>query len=394
MGKGIWITLILGMVLAGPVIAKKPFEEVSEPATPPVVAEGKKEKVLVGQEASRIIEIMIELAWLSDPITFPCFLEARAEGATLQVRGFVPSNSVRDHALRLARLQCSMAVVDHMTIRKGIAVQAIRLPAGQMEKAALACLQGYFPDSDCHFQVQADNGGRVKVTGQVHSFEEKLAVSQELRRLHGCSVVVNQVHVVAENQPRLAPSLNRNPKPDMEADSALVRVKPEKPEKIKPPPLVVKVPEAESKSLLGKFSWTKPAIPLPFAKSQPPEAHLPSRSPEVKKPAAHIEDSHVKTASADEEGPNLSPPPLVTHGTVLVVEDNTPASPEIALRKQITASCGIPEQYLQIHLKNATDLEIRLQAGNQDEANALAQRIFQLQELFPYQVDLQVIIPK
>ncbi len=54
-------------------------------------------------DARRLAEARVELAWLADPITFPYFLEARVEGATLTVRGFVPDQTVRMQAQRVAQ---------------------------------------------------------------------------------------------------------------------------------------------------------------------------------------------------------------------------------------------------------------------------------------------------
>src|SRR4051794_6346588 len=54
-------------------------------------------------EAKRQAEIAVERAWMADPATFPYYLEAKAEGATLHVRGYVPDKAVRDQALRIAR---------------------------------------------------------------------------------------------------------------------------------------------------------------------------------------------------------------------------------------------------------------------------------------------------
>src|SRR5688572_3215945 len=51
------------------------------------------------EAAHRTIEIMVELAWLGDPGTFPYFLEAKSNGQSMEVRGYVPSRAVRAQAL-------------------------------------------------------------------------------------------------------------------------------------------------------------------------------------------------------------------------------------------------------------------------------------------------------
>src|SRR5688572_17645706 len=50
-------------------------------------------------ETGRLTEILIQLAWLGDPATFPYFLEARVGERTVEVRGYVPSKEVREKAL-------------------------------------------------------------------------------------------------------------------------------------------------------------------------------------------------------------------------------------------------------------------------------------------------------
>jgi hypothetical protein len=47
-----------------------------------------------------------------------------------------------------------------------------------------------------------------------------------------------------------------------------------------------------------------------------------------------------------------------------------------------------------VRFKSALDVQIHIQGNNQEEANALALRIFQLPELRPYRLDIQVTIPR
>src|SRR5690242_12211280 len=42
--------------------------------------------------SSRVMEMKVELAWLADPVTSPCRLEARVYGGTLEVHGQVPND--------------------------------------------------------------------------------------------------------------------------------------------------------------------------------------------------------------------------------------------------------------------------------------------------------------
>src|ERR1022692_1422896 len=47
----------------------------------------------------RVTEVNVEVAWLADPVTFPYYLEAHVDGGQLEVRGYVPSKAIREHAL-------------------------------------------------------------------------------------------------------------------------------------------------------------------------------------------------------------------------------------------------------------------------------------------------------
>ena len=47
------------------------------------------------------------------------------------------------------------------------------------------------------FEVKATTAGQVTVSGSILSYEEKLAVSERLRRLLGCTSVVNQLEVTS-----------------------------------------------------------------------------------------------------------------------------------------------------------------------------------------------------
>src|SRR5258707_7990637 len=50
----------------------------------------------------RVIEMKVELAWLADPLTSSCRLEARTGGDALQVHGQAPNAALLEHPLQLA----------------------------------------------------------------------------------------------------------------------------------------------------------------------------------------------------------------------------------------------------------------------------------------------------
>src|SRR5262245_10834839 len=94
-------TVVVGLGLAAPVQAPVQAQAQAQVLLP---SERAGAEWSTAVDSGRRTEIQVELAWLSDPLTFACMLQARADGPNLEVRGFVPSQAVREHALKLARL--------------------------------------------------------------------------------------------------------------------------------------------------------------------------------------------------------------------------------------------------------------------------------------------------
>jgi hypothetical protein len=144
-----------------------------------------------------MLEIQIELAWLADPVTFPYYMEARVQGDTVHVRGYVPARAVREQALKHARNLCSLKIADGLKEHSGAAVKTARASASQLQQSAATALRQSLGSAAGKLQVKCGADSKITVSGWVASFEEKLTVSQALRRLHGCTAVVNNLHVEA-----------------------------------------------------------------------------------------------------------------------------------------------------------------------------------------------------
>lgn len=154
-------------------------------------------KVSAEEQANHLVEIQVELAWLGDPITFPYFLEAHVAGGKLEVRGYVPGKTVQEHAVRLAKLNCALPVQDQTREHSSLAVRSASLAPEKLQTSVKSALNHALPHSARGLHVSCDVDGKVTVEGPVKTFDEKLAVSQSLRRLHGCAYVVNMTRVEA-----------------------------------------------------------------------------------------------------------------------------------------------------------------------------------------------------
>src|SRR5262249_13767230 len=140
-------------------------------------------------------EMKIELAWLGDPGTFPYHLSAHSDGPAIQVRGFVPNEAVREHALKVARASTTLPVNDGLKLHRNLAMRTGGDTAEHVQKAAVEVLAEGFPEIAQGIEVKVRPGGHVMLNGTARSFEEKLAISQRLRRLNGCMSVVNHLKV-------------------------------------------------------------------------------------------------------------------------------------------------------------------------------------------------------
>lgn len=154
-----------------------------------------------------LLGMRIELAWLADPLTFPYFLQVRAKGTRLELRGTVPSKSVHDQALNIARLHTAVPIVDAIEENHRVSCQPARLTQAQLQTTVLAALSEAFPRDARYLHVACTSEGAVHLSGPIAAVEQKLALSRMLRRLLGCTSVVHQTDVYgAESARPAAPS--------------------------------------------------------------------------------------------------------------------------------------------------------------------------------------------
>lgn len=144
---------------------------------------------------TKLEEMKVELALCSDPATFACNLTAKLDGQSMLVRGFVPNESVREKAIQIARTGTHLAVADGLKIHRSLVMRGAGVPTDTLQEGARELLTEGFPEAAQGIEVKATIIGQITLSGSARSFEEKLAVSQRLRRLNGCTAVVNQLKV-------------------------------------------------------------------------------------------------------------------------------------------------------------------------------------------------------
>jgi hypothetical protein len=152
------------------------------------------------EEEARLAEIKVELAWLTDPLTFPCDLAVRAVHGALEIGGDVPREATRVRAVALAREHGKMPVIDKIAVIPSSTVPPVKVNYDQLNVSvakALGKIMVKHPAEDNQFNLAIDSGGQVTVSGTALSCEEKLSISRKLSSLSGCTSVMNQFAIKA-----------------------------------------------------------------------------------------------------------------------------------------------------------------------------------------------------
>ncbi len=308
----------------------------------------------------RLAEGQVEIAWLADPITFPYYLEARINGSQLDVRGYVPNKTVREHALRIAQVYSSLPVADAMQEHASLLVRPSQMSPQQLQKSASTSLKVALPKQHQQLKIDCGTDGKVFVSGPVSSYEEKIAVSHALRRLHGCTSVQNLT---------LAPTEVAQPQPPA----------------ITQPDRPVVAQDTKSKPWL---TWPFSKNPPVTTRDEPPLLEPKQQLPNPAKGTVIVEASRPRT-----DGPRLFPmdEPKSNNDVVKVQMPTSkmPASTAATeLQKRILSACP-KVKTAEVAFLSATALRITLEIRDEKDLNPTAERVFAIPDLQNYQPELQ-----
>src|SRR5438445_2741064 len=130
--RGIWRTMSWSLAtagslgLAGAAQAQSPYTPLR---TPPVKAASRARQLTYEEQCNRATEIQTELAWLADAAVFPYHLEAHVVGSALEVKGSLPTEALHAQALKIAREESAMPVLDGITIYANLVIPPVSKPA-------------------------------------------------------------------------------------------------------------------------------------------------------------------------------------------------------------------------------------------------------------------------
>jgi osmotically-inducible protein OsmY len=176
--------------LAGAIHAQSPYAPLEVPGATSAARLRSYEEQL-----NRATEISTELAWLANASMFPYRLEAHVMGSALQVTGSLPTQALRLQALRIAREESGMPVLDNIGVYSNLVAPPVSKPAAVLSKEVNNALARALPDGIGKITIKIWMGGQVAITGKVATLEDKLTASRCLQRVVGCNCVINQLEV-------------------------------------------------------------------------------------------------------------------------------------------------------------------------------------------------------
>jgi hypothetical protein len=348
----VWIGLVAGFAVSAAAVVG--LAQTSDVPAKWFGASAPKAKGSPAVDPRRLTEIAVELAWLADPTTFPYFLEAKVDGSHLTVHGFVPDKTVRDQALRLARLYSAYAVTDGLKEHASLRVRPTQTSPAQLHTAAQSALrEALTKQKASQLQVQCAADGTVTLRGPVASVEDKLAASLALRRLYGCTHVQNQTQAPAAAEVALKPRIEpANPSKEPRPGFGV------------PTPSITNVAKADKPPALVKGEVSGLEGPKLF----------PGKDPEPKK--------------------NNPPPVIIPEKPPVAAPDKGPAklplSPAMLMtfEKVIRAAC--PE-LKDVKIETAMNkLRIELTVRQEDQISPCADKVFNVPELADFRETMEL----
>jgi osmotically-inducible protein OsmY len=150
---------------------------------------------ILSDEYQRLTEMQVEMALLADISTFPYEFHAHANGNSFELSGNVPNDVIRQRAMDLARRTTVLRGIDALRIQPKLSVQSILRPQSAVLQDGFELLRKELHGQASQMSLEVRPNGVVVLTGPIDSVESKLEISKLLRRLPGCTAVINELLV-------------------------------------------------------------------------------------------------------------------------------------------------------------------------------------------------------
>ncbi|MFL5244349.1 MAG: BON domain-containing protein [Gemmataceae bacterium] len=381
------------------------YRNVVRPALPPSTVIASSSTKAKSSHPSPV-EIQTELAWLTDPITFPYDLQARIKDGQLHVLGSVASQAIRERALLLAGQYSAIPVLDKMHVQPDLAKKADTVTAAELQQGVMQALANEIGEMAKQFEVKAHSSGQVSIAGSVPNLEIKLTVSQSLRGVQGCVCVVNLLAVAeAPVQPSVIASTERG-KPIQASIKALFTSESGKKATVAQEKTTSVWKDAQS----VKQSGSKAAPVIDSAASVAPPFTSMAQQTQIagssvrtvsmdEKPAKppQKQSKPPKSVAKDQKGLNEPPGSLPDElaakpleGSNSVLTKNKSGVSVDRFQQEITRICGARASNIQVHINPDNSVAIAMECKNKTDAERLSQQILHMPSLARFEVSLDV----
>lgn len=186
--------LAIAVVVPAPLASAQMLGRFRRQQTP--VQKGRQDvNTFLTDERQRLAEMQVELALLSDLATFPYEFSPRANGNTLELRGNVPNEMIRQRAMDVTRNTTFLRGIDALRIQPNLSVRSTLRPSGVVQHEGMELLQKALGSATQQISLEVRPNGVVVLTGRTDCIESKLDISRLFRRLPGCTAVVNELAI-------------------------------------------------------------------------------------------------------------------------------------------------------------------------------------------------------
>ncbi len=392
----------------------------------------------------RLTATLVELSMLADPELCCYYPLAHVDQGTLYLQGFVPSQALRDKAIKVAQIVAKMPVADTMTVDPRCRQFSAQISTEEQLRAAAQTLKFCFPDEYRQWQLGLRGSGEIIVAGPVVSHEKKLLVSQKMRSLPGCKCVINHLQVpaaVAVASPKPAvPAVKAMPGPSTLPAVASTSARPVSAPLPEVPSVPAVAPAKSSKPALAAPSvseavvtvsptivaWESPSPVKISSMSSAPRPSAPAPKPAITATTSTTTWTASSAPASDAAAPGSSMPLLhlggpeyrpLPPGTVTPVSASLPAAPAGApvkpapppaapsapqpaatvgkaggVQQLIEKAAGPSLSRLKVTL-NGDRLSVQFFAPSESEGQRLAQLIMNLPALEAYHIVVKVDSP-
>jgi hypothetical protein len=316
-------------------------------------------------------ELQLELALLGDPLTFPYPLHAHITAAGMEIRGRVPNVWIRDHAMKLAKNACEVAVVDGMTVEPKMAIPMPHMQTALFATEARQRLERAGVKVTGPVEILGPGNGQIVLSGKIGSLEDKVQMSRALRGLPGCTCVTNELVVAGAVQP---------------AVHVAEPVAAKEPARVK---RVEHTVPAEAPAVAHKMPET-PVAPMKgtLRKESKLAAGLPAKiSFDDEKEASHI----VPTAGQPDKPAKKETPAKLA---VTIPKGPPSAETQAVIQKKLKSTVNRSAREIVMQFDDNGGAKIRVKIAKISDVEKVHAAIQKVPELAPYDLNIEFVIDK